>query len=424
MIICLYHYFNLPLQRFFLSINFSIQNIMNDKLIFSAVFNRNNRLTKKGTAQIEICAYESATQKRKFFGTGLSIKPEIWDNKKKRIKPNAANAFQLNKQITDFVQRLENYAIERRHAGKPVTLDYICDCMQGKDIKNFTDFVRCELENEMRNAHATLVNKRTTFRVLLEFSKEKHKRTEILFEEVNYNFLKDFENYLIMKGLSTNTVNKYFRHIRGWQNAAINKDYFELNKYAFRKFHAPTKATTREYLTPADIVRLENLEFNRQNAHLEKIIDMFLFACYTGLRFSDVTALSKDCIKERADGLHIEMKMQKTSEPINLPISMIHNGKPIELLKKHENPNTDYYFDTFTNQYVNRALKEVAALAGIDTKVTFHTARHTAATFLLYKGVAVTTVQKILGHKKLQTTQIYSKVMEQTITNELKKVDW
>jgi site-specific recombinase XerD len=399
---------------------------MTDNIIFSAVFNRNNRLTKHGTAQVEICAYESATRKRKYFSTGINIKPEIWDNKKKRIKPAAQNAMQLNKQITDLVQRLENYAIERRHTGKPVTLDYICDCMQGKDIRNFTDFVRCELANDKTNARTTLVNKRTTFRVLLEFAKESRNRTEILFEEINYSFLKDFENYLIIKGLGTNTIGKYFKHVRGWQNAAINKDYFELNKYAFRKFHAPTKATTREYLTPADITRLENLEFSKQNAHLQKIRDMFLFACYTGLRFSDVSALSKDCIKERADGLHIEMKMQKTDEPINLPIYMIHSGKPVELLKRYASPDPEskYYFDNLTNQYVNRALKEVADLAGIDTKVTFHTARHTAATFLLYKGVAVTTVQKILGHKKLQTTQIYSKVMEQTISNELKKVEW
>jgi site-specific recombinase XerD len=424
MIICLYHCFIVTLQRKIFNSNFSIQNKMNDKVTFSVVFNRQNKLAKNGTGRLDVCA--CLNYKRKYFPTGLSVKPEIWNDKQKRIKATAQNAAFLNKQITDFVQRLENYAFERRHTEKPVTLDYLCDCMQGKDIKNFTDFVKCELENEKRNAHATLVNKRTTFRVLLEFAKEKYRRTEILFEEVNYNFLKDFENYLIMKGLSINTRNKYFRHIRGWQNAAINKDYFELNKYAFRKFHAPTKATTREYLTPADIVRLENLEFNKQNAHLQKIRDMFLFACYTGLRFSDVSALSKDCIKERADGLHIEMKMQKTNEPINLPVFMIHNGKPIELLKKYEStdPERKHYFDDLTNQYVNRALKEVAALAGIDTKITFHTARHTAATFLLYKGVAVTTVQKILGHKKLQTTQIYSKVMEQTITNELKKVEW
>jgi len=83
-----------------------------------------------------------------------------------------------------------------------------------------------------------------------------------------------------------------------------------------------------------------------------------------------------------------------------------------------------YFFDDFTNQYTNRALKDIAAMAGITKTVTFHTARHTTATFLLYKGVPITTVQKILGHKKLQTTQIYSKVMDLTLINELQKIEY
>jgi site-specific recombinase XerD len=393
---------------------------MLDKVTFSVVFNRQNKLAKNGTGRLDVSA--CLNYSRKYFPTGLSIAPEIWDNKKKRIKPNAANAMQLNKQITAFVQRLENYVIERQHTGKPVTLDYLCDCMQGKDFKYFTGFVQYELDNDKTNAQSTITIKRVTLKTLKGFQKD------ILFEELTYDFMKRFENHLIMIGQSTNTRHKCFRHIKTWINAAINKDYLDLNKYPFRKFRAPTEKTTREYLTPADIVRLENLEFNRQNSHLQKIRDMFLFSCYTGLRFSDILELSKDCIKERADGLHIEMKMQKTNEPINLPIFMIHNGKPIELLKQYEKTDYNYYFHNngkhLTNQYVNRALKEIAVLAGIDIKITFHTARHTAATFLLYKGVAVTTVQKILGHKKLQTTQIYSKVMEQTITNELKKVEW
>ena len=387
-----------------------------EKAVFSTVFNRQNYLTKKGTAMVEACVYMHG--KRKYFNTGVSLKPEQWDNKKKRVKPTAPNAIQLNKQITDLVQRLENYYIDRIHAGKPFSLDYLCDCMQGKDFKYFTDFVKYEIENDQSNARATFVNKRTTYNALKEFKKD------VLFDEVNFEFLKDFENHLILKGLGTNTINKYFRHIRAWQNSAINKDYFELNKYAFRKFKAPTKSTTREYLEPSEIVRLENLEFEPKNAHLQKIKDMFLFACYTGLRFSDITAISKDCIKQRDGGAWLEITMQKTSEQIKLPLYLLHNGKPLELLNIYTQPDRKYFFDDLTNQYVNRELKTIAKLAGIQKTVTFHTARHTTATFLLYKGVAVTTVQKILGHKKLQTTQIYSKVMDLTLTKELSKIEY
>ena len=387
-----------------------------NKVTFSAVFNRQNRITKKGTAQVEICVYMNT--KRKYFNTDVSVKPEYWDNKKKRIKQNAPNAIQLNKQINDLAQRLENYYIERRHTGKPFTLDYLTECMQGKDFKYFTDFVKHEIDNDKSAAHATIVVKRTTLKVLKEF------KNNILFDEVNFEFLKDFENHLISKGLGTNTIHKYFKHIRTWQNSAINKDYYELNKYAFRKFKAPTKQTNREYLEPSEIARIENLKFTTKTEHLQKIKDMFLFACYTGLRFSDISAISKDSIKQRDGGAWLEITMQKTSEQIKLPLYLIHNGKPIQLLEKYTQPDKKYFFDDFTNQYVNRALKDISEMAGITKTVTFHTARHTTATFLLYKGVPITTVQKILGHKKLQTTQIYSKVMDLTLINELQKIEY
>ncbi|GHT01998.1 tyrosine recombinase [Bacteroidia bacterium] len=394
------------------------------KLNISAVFNRQNKLKKNGTAQIEVCACLDG--KRKYFGTGICVKPETWDKKKQRIKSCAANAIQLNKQVSDLIQRLENCYIEKTHAGKPFSLEHLTELMQGKEIKTFTDFVRYEIETAAQaektkakiNAHATIVNKRTTFKALCNFQKV------VQFDEVNFDFLKRFENHLIFKGLGTNTINKYFRHIRGWQNSAINKDYFELNKYAFRKFKAPTKSTTREYLEPSEILRIENLEFAPENRHLQKVKDMFLFACYTGLRFSDISAIQKDCIKQRDGGVWLEVTMQKTNENIKLPLYLLHNGKPTDLLKKYEKADSKYYFDELTNQYVNRCLKEIATLAGINKCVTFHTARHTTATFLLYKGVAVTTVQKILGHKKLQTTQIYSKVMDLTLTKELQQIEY
>ena len=93
------------------------------------------------------------------------------------------------------------------------------------------------------------------------------------------------------------------------------------------------------------------------------------------------------------------------------------------MLKKYESDRV-YYFDDYTNQYVNRCIKEIAKITGIEKRVTFHTARHTTATFLLYKGVNITTVQKFLGHAKVQTTQIYAKVMDMTMINELSKIEY
>lgn len=89
------------------------------------------------------------------------------------------------------------------------------------------------------------------------------------------------------------------------------------------------------------------------------------------------------------------------------------------MLERYTAPTRPLFFENFTNQFVNRELKEIARLAGITKLVTFHTARHTAATYLLYRGVSMSVVQKILGHTKISTTQVYAKVMDMTTDNEL-----
>jgi site-specific recombinase XerD len=81
-------------------------------------------------------------------------------------------------------------------------------------------------------------------------------------------------------------------------------------------------------------------------------------------------------------------------------------------------------FPYLGNTAVNNYLREICKLAEINKKVTFHVARHTQATYLLYKGVNITTVQKLLGHRRLETTQIYGKVMDMTIINELQNVSF
>lgn len=381
--------------------------------IFNAVYNRKKKLLSNGTALVQIEAYLNL--KKKYFSTGIYITPDQWDNKHRKIK-NHPNALKINRQIVDFITRLQSIELDCRNAGKPFTLDILSEFMKGKFTNSFTDFMQNEIEADRINAPATIKGYKTTLKALREFKKD------ILFNELTFELLTEFEKFLYDKGLQTNSVNKYFRQIRKFVNTAINKDLFDLNKYPFRKFKTHDEATNREYLTPEELISIEIQEIPTEQKHLEKVRDMFLFSCYTGLRFSDVSALNKESLHTIDGNLWIETTMIKTAEPIRLPIYLLFNGKPIEILKKYIQPDRKYIFDELTNQYVNRCLKELATMAGIKKRVTFHTARHTQATYLLYKGVNITTVQKLLGHKKLQTTQIYSKVMDKTMINELEAV--
>lgn len=391
-----------------------------DRAIFNVVYNRKKKLLSNGTALVQIEAYMYG--KKKYFSTSIYLTPDQWDNKHRKVK-NHPNAIKLNKQITDYRAKMEAIELDRRNAGKPFSLGILAETLQGREIHSFTDFMAKEIESG-DDEPTTKTTKRTTLATLRSF------RKDILFDEVNYSLLSDFDLFLKERGLSDNTRSKYFRHIKAYVNLAINKDLMDLNRYPFRKFKLKTVQSERCYLEPDEVHRIENLYLPDKDAHLRKVIDMFLFSCYTGLRFSDVSALTVEDIQivEATENTPVEtwlcMTMQKTKEPIRLPLHLLFDGKPVEILNRYIQPNKNRIFKGSTNQYVNRCLKEIAKMAGIDKPVTFHTARHTNATYLLYAGANVTTVQKILGHKKLQTTQIYSKVMDKTVVKELSAIKY
>lgn len=386
-----------------------------NRAIFNVVYNRKKKLLSNGTALVQIEAYLYG--KKKYFSTAIYLTPEQWDKKHRQVK-NHPNAIKLNKHIRDYVAKMEAIELDRRNTGKPFSLGILAEMLQGKTLHSFTDFMEKEIANSS-DAPATKVMKRTTLAVLREF------RKDVLFDELDYSFLSDFELFLKERGLSANTRRKYFCHIKAYINLAINKDLFDLNRYPFRKFKPKAPQPERCYLTPDETKRIESLFVSEDNAHLQKVIDMFLFSCYTGLRFSDVYALTVDDIQTEAAGVvWLATTMQKTKEPIRLPLSLLFNGKPLEILNRYITSKHKRIFRGLTNQYVNRCLKEIAKLAGINKPVTFHTARHTAATYWLYAGVSITSVQKLLGHKKVQTTQIYGKVMNETIVKELAAINY
>lgn len=382
-------------------------------VLFNAVYNRKKKLLPNGTALVQIEAYLNL--RKKYFSTGIYITPEQWDNKRRKVK-NHPNAIRLNNKISEFIAKLQGVELDRRNAGKPFSLEILSEFVRGRYTNSFIDFIQKEIESDHASAKNTRLGELTTLKVLQQF------RSNITFDDLTFELLTEFESFLFNKGLSVNTVHKYFSHLRKFVNLAINKELLDLNRYPFRKFKSRTETTKREYLSPEELQAMENIVLPRKEKRLRKVLDMFLFSCYTGLRISDITALSKDEIQTVDGNIWIITTMKKTSEPIRIPLYLLFDGKPVKILERYMRPDRKYMFDDLPYKQVNNGVKELAEKAGITKKVTFHTARHTNATFLLYKGVSITSVQKLLGHKKLQTTQIYSKVMDKTIIKELEAV--
>lgn len=149
-------------------------------------------------------------------------------------------------------------------------------------------------------------------------------------------------------------------------------------------------------------------------------MDAFLFCCYAGLRYSDFIRLRPDNLIRVRDEIWLAYKSEKTGVEVHLPLYLLFEGKALTILKEHQDDLANF-FQLKDNSNVNKVLRNIARQAGLTKNISFHTARHTNATLLIYSGVNITTVQKLLGHKSVKTTQIYASIMDQTIIHDLEQ---
>lgn len=163
------------------------------------------------------------------------------------------------------------------------------------------------------------------------------------------------------------------------------------------------KPGTREYLDEKEVKILMNTPFKHGKYSIK---EAFLFACFTGLRYSDLKRVKMSDFDEDENGRFLKITMQKTRQPLKIFVPQI----AFDILPKVENDSPLFYLPK--NDYANECLRKWCLDARIKKTVTFHVARHTSATILLSSGIPISIIQKQLGHGKIQTTEIYAKLMD------------
>ncbi|MDH6304437.1 integrase [Parabacteroides sp. PF5-5] len=277
----------------------------------------------------------------------------------------------------------------------------------------FTDFMKKEIdESHLKNS--TKKNHYSTLSIIRLF------QNNLILSELSYNFLCDFENFLIHRKYHRNTIAKHMRHLKRYINLAIKKDLFDMNRNPFRKYQIRSVESPKIHLSPEELYRLEQIDLSAKKG-LRRCLDMFLFCCYTGLRFSDASRIRTQNFRYIDGKLWLFFSSTKTDTDTRLPIYLLFNGKAVAIYNKYMDEPNFFNINSNANSNINKQLQEIARLSGIK-KITFHTARHTNATLLLYKGAHITTVQKLLGHKSVKTTEIYGKIMDMTIIRDLEKM--
>ena len=380
-----------------------------DKIRYRLVYNRKKQLNKQGTALVQVEAL--LNQRKIYLKTNIYLRPEHWDKQTAQVIDHP-QANGLNAMLFEFVLYLQGIELSFWKRGIQPTLALLRDAIKKNTPINvtFTVFAKEYVKHSDRR-QSTKDNLITTINVLQEF------RPGLDFKDITYTSLKDFESYLREKGNGVNTVAKHLRQLRTLVNEAINQGYIHADAYPFRKFKIKQEKGRHEFLTPDELRKLENLEV--EDRKLRHVLDAFLFCCYVGLRFSDFCQLAPENFIRVNGKRWLHFKSIKTGIELRLPLHLLFEGKALGILERY---NIEEFAILGCNSDVNKYLAQIAEMARIKKHITYHTARHTCATLLIHQGVPITTVQKLLGHASVKTTEIYSEVLSSTILRDLKAV--
>ena len=362
---------------------------MLEKIRYRLVFNRQKKLNKQGTALVQVEAY--LNQRKIYLKTNVYLKPECWSREGAQVI-NHPQSNELNTMLYEYILYLQGIELGYWKRGIPATLSLLKDAVKKKSAVNvsFSTFAKSAIDNSDKK-QSTKDNLHSTLAVLHDF------RSGLDFKDLTYTFLRDFEQYLREKGNAVNTIAKHMRQLRTLVNEAINQGYMHADAYPFRKY-----------------------KIKQEKESMRHVLDAFLFCCYTGLRYSDFCQLTPENFIRINGKRWLYFTSIKTGVELRLPLHLLFESKALGILDRY--PDIGSFAALPCNSEVNKQLRKLAGLCGIKKRITYHVSRHTCATLLVHQGVAITTVQKLLGHTSVKTTQIYSEVLSSTIVRDLKNV--
>ena len=390
------------------------------KVTFTPIYNRKKKLNDQGKAPIEIRVYQN--RKRKFFSTGIFIEPAQWDDKRDEINKKHSGAEMLNIQIQTILNDYEKIQTQQLVKGKTVSINSITNQKSRNPNDSFINFVESEIETNQTISLKTKVSHRNVLNKLKEF-----KKGDVKFADIDYSFVHDYLKYLRLNKLADNTVHKQHKTLKQYIELAIKKEYFD-GKNPCKDFKVKINQKKREVLTLEEVGMIEKVDLSKYEEKINLVRDMFLFACYTGLRISDVTNLQRDFVK-KDKGYSLDFMTVKVNKRAELPLHSLfkskdsHLSKPEIILEKYYNKENKFIFPKISEPYINRHLKLITSLTDIEIKVTFHIARHTFGTYMASK-IPLPQLMYLMQHSDIKTTMLYVNTNQELVKQGLLKVDW
>lgn len=364
---------------------------------------------------------------RKQFSTGLFVNPKTWNNKIQKVTTADPQHKHLNKQIEQILKKLNDTVLLFQLQAIDYTLDDIYDRYFGKEIqkKEYVISYYKQYLNKLKKLVGLEIKENTYMKFeyvanhIESFIKWKFKKQDYPLDDLNLQFLNDFDYYLkTEKKQEQITINKTIQRFRTPIKQAISEGYLDRDPFILHRSKKARKEVI--FLSTEELKTIEEYKFAQER--LKTLRDLFIFCCYTGLAYNEMANLQKKHIQKGFDKMiWIQMIREKTNKTISIPIL----PKAKEILDTYMSNEGDKIFPTLSNQKFNSYLKEIAEITGIKKKLTHHIARKTfASTILLYNDVPMEIVSELLGHSKMSITQeYYGKVVQKKVSEHMTKLN-
>ena len=385
-------------------------------------FIRDSRVRKDGTTSIEVVL--TVNGERCAFSTGKKVKSCNWDKNKQQVKGKDEEAQSLNNYLKAIKAKLYQKEAELLERGFIITADLLRDAYFDKveSIKERSLFEVFEEHNqEQEKLIGNGVSKATywvsvyTIRLLREFVQQKYKREDLYLRELNLNFIQSFHSFLrIDKDMAQNSSTKHLKLLKKIINLSVANSYMAFNP--FSTYKVEREPVDIDFLDEEELRKIIN--FDTPLPRLERAKDMFLFGCFTGLSYIDIKTLTPEHFEKDSVGrIWIKKRRVKTGVLSRIPLL------PIAKLILDKYKGGEKLLPIQDPADINKYLKDIAILCGINKRICFHTSRHTfASTVTLANNISLEFDSKMLGHTNTRMTAHYAKLIDKCIGEQMDKL--
>ena len=379
-------------------------------------------MRKNGLAPIN--ATITLNGERSSFSTGKYVRPEEWDNSRQRVKGTSVTAKSINETLLQIRNKIYRKEAELMERGYIINASILRDACLDK-INALQSKTLCQIFDEYLAGQSdavgisissdTFYNYSRALVLLKEYMRQKFDRADIALQELNYSFIEGFNTFLRKEySQRKNTAVKYLRCLKRVVNIAIANRYLKFDP--FLNFKVQREVVDKVFLTEEELRRIINKDFAIKR--LERVRDIFIFCCFTGLSYSDVKTLDRSHFEtDEAGRIWIKKHRVKTGVLFRVPLLPI----PKLILEKYK--GGEHLLPVIDLSSTDAYLKEIADLCGINKRISFHTARFTfATTVTITNRISLEVVSKMMGHTNTRMTSHYAKIVDKYIGEEMDRL--